>query len=195
MIGRLTGKVIAKDPPGIILEVNSIGYEVLCPIPTFYNLQNNATTTLYTHLQIKQDSHTIYGFATTDDKKIFKELIKVNGVGPKVALAILSHLNSPSLINCIIAQDYISLTKTPGVGKKVATKIIIELKDRFEKMTFNNLNTSVNVNNKTGPNISQASDALQKLGFKIKEIEKMLATITNTSLSTEEIIRFALKNK
>ncbi len=193
MIGKLTGTILEKNPPEILLEVGAIGYEILCPMSSFYALNNEVNISLYTHLQVKEDAHTLYGFVSKDEKTLFRELIRVNGVGPKVALAILSHLNITSLMNAVTSENDALLAKTPGIGKKTAQKLIVELKDRLAKLTLNNnqmLSTTTN-----NPNATKASQALQALGFKAKEAEKMLADINDDSLNTEALIRAALRNK
>ncbi|BBB22452.1 Holliday junction DNA helicase RuvA [Abyssogena phaseoliformis symbiont OG214] len=196
MIGKLTGIILEKNPPEILLEVNSIGYEVLCPMSSFYAMGEKKQLSLYTHLSIKEGAHTLYGFISKDEKTLFRELIRVNGVGPKVALAILSHLDIVSLMNAVANEDDVLLTKTPGIGKKTAKKLIVELKDRLEKLELNSQNhQNIKTNPNTNSNIKQASAALQALGFKAKESERMLAIINNKTLSTEDIIRLALKNK
>ncbi len=135
MIGHLKGQIISKNPPEILMEVGGIGYELLCPMSTFYELGNsNDELLLFTHLSIKEDAHTLFGFISKDEKNIFRELIRVNGVGPKVALAILSHLSVTSLIECIATEDSDLLAKTPGIGKKTALKLIVELQDRLSKV-------------------------------------------------------------
>ena len=197
MIGQLKGKVISKNPPEILLEVRGIGYEILCPMSTFYQLSDSSEDTLlHTHLSIKEDSHTLFGFVTKDEKIIFRELIRVNGVGPKVALAILSHLPVSSLIECISNEDSDLLAKTPGIGKKTALKLIVELQDRLSKLELIGSNGStLEFKQNTNPNSTQASEALQSLGFKTKEANKMVSKINDTSLSTEQLIRLALQNK
>ncbi len=196
MIGQLSGKILATNPPEILLEVGNIGYEILCPMSTFYTLDASRTLLLHTHLSIKEDAHTLYGFISKDEKTLFRELIRVNGVGPKVALAVLSHLNPLSLMNCVIQEDAILLAKTPGIGKKTAQKIIVELKDRFEKMILiDTKHQKIIPSSSQNPNYKQAEGALRTLGFKVKEVEKMLGAIADDSLSTEELIRQALKNK
>ncbi|SFV89443.1 Holliday junction DNA helicase RuvA [hydrothermal vent metagenome] len=196
MIGKLTGTILEKNPPELLLEVNGIGYEVLCPMSSFYAIGDEVNISLYTHLTVKEDSHTLYGFTSKDEKTLFKELIRVNGVGPKVALAILSHLDIASLMTAVANEDDILLAKTPGIGKKTAQKLIVELKDRLEKLVLNNKNHQSNPSTPhTNPNIAQASAALQALGFKAKESEKMLSTIQDNTLSTEALIRQALQNK
>ncbi len=197
MIGQLKGKIISKNPPEILFEVGGIGYELLCPMSTFYELDNNKQDfLLYTHLSIKEDSHTLFGFITKDEKNLFRELIRVNGVGPKVALAILSHLSTTSLVNCIISEDAELLAKTPGIGKKTALKVIVELQDRLDKVELTNISsTTMKSKVMDNPNTKQALAALQSLGFKAKEANKMLATIEDHTLSTEQLIRLALRNK
>ena len=197
MIGHLKGKLISKNPPEILLEVGGIGYELLCPMSTFYQFDSDQKDILlYTHLSIKDDSHTLFGFITKDEKNLFRELIRVNGVGPKVALAILSHLSVSSLVECIINENAELLAKTPGIGKKTALKVIVELQDRLDKVELTSASTLV-MSNKVGQNTNtkQALTALQSLGFKVKEANKMLSNIEDQTLSTEQLIRLALRNK
>jgi len=197
MIGQLKGQIISKNPPEVLLEVGGIGYELLCPMSTFYQLDNSSEDTLlYTHLSIKEDSHTLFGFISKDEKNMFRELIRVNGVGPKVALAILSHLSVPSLVDCIMSEDADLLAKTPGIGKKTALKLIVELQDRLDKVELVNASTST-MGHKTSynPNAKQALAALQSLGFKTKEANKMVSAIDDKDLTTEQMIRLALQNK
>lgn len=196
MIGKLTGVILEKNPPEILLEVGGIGYEILCPMSSFYAISDEKQLSLYTHLSIKEDAHTLYGFVSKDEKTLFRELIRVNGIGPKVALAILSHLDIVSLMNAVANEDDILLAKTPGIGKKTAQKLIVELKDRLEKLELSSSNhQSIISNSGINSNIKQASAALQALGFKAKESERMLTVINDKTLSTEDIIRLALKNK
>ena len=197
MIGHLKGQIISKNPPEILMEVGGIGYELLCPMSTFYELGNpNDEILLFTHLSIKEDAHTLFGFRSKDEKNIFRELIRVNGVGPKVALAILSHLSVTSLIECIAIEDSDLLAKTPGIGKKTALKLIVELQDRLDKVELVNASTST-MHHKTSsnPNAKQALAALQSLGFKTKEANKMVSKIEDKDLTTEQLIRLALQNK
>jgi len=197
MIAQLTGKILSKNPPEVVLEVSNIGYEILCPMSTFYQLGDTGQDVLlYTHLSIKEDAHTLFGFITKDEKILFRELIRVNGVGPKVALAILSHLTVGSLIECISNEDADLLAKTPGIGKKTALKLIVELKDRLDKVEFSSAAiTPSAAQSNSNPNAKKALEALQSLGFKTKEANKMISSIDDQTLSTEELIRQALKNK
>jgi len=197
MIAQLSGQILSKNPPEVVVEVAGIGYEILCPMSTFYQLgDTDGNVLLYTHLSIKEDAHTLFGFITKDEKILFRELIRVNGVGPKVALAILSHLTVGSLIDCIGNEDADLLAKTPGIGKKTALKLIVELQDRLEKIEFSStVMTSNMAQNNINPNAKKALEALQSLGFKSKEASKMISAIDDQTLSTEELIRQALKNK
>lgn len=185
MFASLTGTVISQNPPEVIFAVGDISYEILAPMSSIVKFSNEKIT-IFTHVSIKEDSHTLFGFATIGEKQTFRELIKVNGVGPKVALAILSFLSVDDLKNCIENEDDGLLAKTPGIGKKTAQKIIIELKSKIQKLSFSN----APVNN----NLKQAKDALLALGFKDKECEKMLKDL-DTSLETNDLIKQALKNK
>jgi len=197
MIAQLSGQILSKNPPEVVVEVTGIGYEILCPMSTFYQLSDTGgNVLLYTHLSIKEDAHTLFGFITKDEKILFRELIRVNGVGPKVALAILSHLTVGSLVECIANEDADLLAKTPGIGKKTALKLIVELQDRLDKVEFSSgVLTSGTVQNNNNPNTKKALEALQSLGFKAKEANNMIAVIEDQTLSTEELIRQALKNK
>ena len=196
MIGRLTGKILEKNPPEILLEVGGIGYEILCPMSSFYEIGSDINISLHTHFHVKEDAQTLYGFISKDEKTLFRELIRVNGVGPKVALAILSHLNIASLMNAVANEDDVLLAKTPGIGKKTAQKLIVELKDRLAKLELNGSNhQTITASTNINPNTQKAAQALQALGFKTKEAEKMLAVIKDDTLSTEELIRQALQNK
>ena len=197
MIGHLKGQIISKNPPEILMEVGGIGYELLCPMSTFYELGNsNDEILLFTHLSIKEDAHTLFGFISKDEKNIFRELIRVNGVGPKVALAILSHLSVTSLIECIATEDSDLLAKTPGIGKKTALKLIVELQDRLSKVELvSSTNRTNGFRQSSNPNAKQAIEALQSLGFKTKEANKMVSKIEDKDLTTEQLIRLALQNK
>jgi Holliday junction DNA helicase RuvA len=197
MIGHLKGKIISKSPPAVLLEVQGIGYEVLCPMSTIYELDNlSDDVLLFTHLSIKEDAHTLFGFITKDEKNVFRELIRVNGVGPKVALAILSNLSVHSLVECISTEDADLLAKTPGIGKKTALKLIVELQDRLSKLNLvGSIANSSEIKQNSNPNSKQAIEALQSLGFKAKEANRMVSKIEDQKLSTEQLIRLALQNK
>lgn len=191
MITQLTGQIISKNPPELVMVVAGVGYSVLCPMSSFYQLAEQDTHTLLTHLVVREDAHTLYGFVTPDERSLFRLLIKVNGIGPKVALTILSTLSISELATCIGNDDFNTIKKTPGIGLKTAQKLVVELKDKITKLT---LTQQTNIPT-TAVQDTQAALALQSLGFKTKEVENMLKNITDKDLSTEEIIRLALKNK
>ena len=195
MIGKLTGNILEKNPPEILLEVGGIGYEILCPMSSFYAMDASDKLALHTHFHVKEDAQTLYGFISKDEKTLFRELIRVNGIGPKVALAILSHLDVGALMNAVANEDDALLAKTPGIGKKTAQKLILELKTRLEKLQLSQGNHPKIISPNANPNTQKASEALQSLGFKVKEADRMLRAITDKNLSTEALIRQALQNK
>ncbi len=198
MIGRLHGKIIEKTPPEIVLDVQGVGYELLLPMTSFYNLPNvGEETTLFTHLSIREDAHLLFGFSEKIDRTLFRDLIRTNGVGPKLALAILSAMSVYDFATAIENEDVAKLTKIPGIGKKTAERLLVELKGKFKSVAQTDFfmeqsshqATQINTPNPT----DEAKEALIALGYKATEIEKMLKRITQKDLSSEEIIREALK--
>ena len=131
MIGQITGKLLTKQPPQILLEAAGVGYEIETPLSTFERLPEiGSTLSLFTHLTVPEDAHILFGFASLQEKSLFRDLIKLNGVGPKLALAILSGLSVGEFWNLVRAQDASRLTQLPGIGKKTAVRLVLELKDR-----------------------------------------------------------------
>jgi Holliday junction DNA helicase RuvA len=132
LIGRLTGKLVAKNPPQVLVDVGGVAYELDVPMSTFYTLPaTGEAVTLFTHLSIKEDAHTLYGFATHDERAAFRQLIRISGVGPRTALAVLSGLSVMELSQAVALQDAARLTKTPGIGKKTAERLLLELKGKL----------------------------------------------------------------
>src|ERR1700691_2596145 len=132
MIGTLTGVLAAKSPPHLLLEVGGIGYEVEAPMSTFYSLPAiGERTRLLTHLVVREDAHVLYGFATAEERRLFRSLIKVSGVGPKIALALLSGISVTAFAECVQREDVSALTRVPGVGRKTAERLIVEMRDRL----------------------------------------------------------------
>ena len=132
MIGRLTGKLLAKHPPQILVDAGGVAYELDVPMSTLYGLPGvGESVTLHTHLSIKEDAHTLYGFATLDERAAFRQLIKISGVGPRTALAVLSGLSVSDLASAVALQDAVTLTKIPGIGKKTAERLLLELKGKI----------------------------------------------------------------
>ena len=199
MIGCLTGVVRALDVPMVLLDVGGVGYEVDTPLSTFCQLQTGQTVTLWTHLVVREDAQLLYGFMDTSDKVLFRTLIKVNGVGPKLALSILSSMSSAMMIQTIDMEDVTTLTRIPGVGKKTAERLVIELRDKLKKMTFNasgdSSNISINqLNITTNSPIAEAEAALVSLGYKPIEAQKAVGAFKNEFTETADLIRAALKS-
>ena len=194
MIGLLRGTILDKQPPQLLLDVNGVGYEVDAPMTTFYDLPDvGAEVMLFTHLAVREDAHTLYGFAKRTDRDLFRKLLKVNGVGARLALTILSGMETRVFITCVQAGDASALVKLPGIGKKTAERLIIELRDRLE------LPAEAVTAAATAPAIAAASpvedavSALVGLGYKPQDASRMVRSLETANLSSEEIIRGALQ--
>ncbi|MBR0573109.1 Holliday junction branch migration protein RuvA [Pasteurella atlantica] len=198
MIGRLQGKIIEKSPPEIVLDVQGVGYELLLPMTSFYNLPKvGEETTLFTHLSIREDAHLLFGFSEKIDRTLFRDLIKTNGVGPKLALAILSAMSVYDFATAVENEEVTKLTKIPGIGKKTAERLLVELKGKFKSMAqteffMQQSSQEMTAINKPSPT-GEAKEALIALGYKATEIEKMLKKVSQQDLTSEQIIREALK--
>lgn len=199
MIGRLTGIIVFKQAPDLLLEVGGIGYELQAPLSAFMQLpQVGSKVTLHTHLTVREDAHLLYGFTQEKQKTLFRLLIKTNGVGPKLALGILSGMNVEEFVACVSAQNVTALTKLPGVGKKTAERLIIEMQDRLKQEIAQleqhaNNNTQALKSNKK-QSLQEAEQALIALGYRPQEAAKMLNNVDATVDNTEELIRLALKH-
>lgn len=200
MIGRLKGILLEKLPPEILLDVQGVGYELLLPMTSFYNLpETGQETTLFTHLVVREDAHLLFGFAQKTDRTLFRELIKTNGVGPKLALAILSAMSMEQFTYAIEHEELSKLIKIPGVGKKTAERLLVELKGKFKGLIQNDFfveNSHISTS-LTAPHSESAAEeavaALIALGYKPTEAEKMVKRVTKPELSREQLIREALK--
>lgn len=195
MIGFLRGKLVLKAPPVLLLDVHGVGYEVEAPMTTFYNLPAiGEEVRLHTHLVVREDAHILFGFLTESDRLMFRNLIKVNGVGPKLALTILSGQSAEEFHHCIYNNDTQALVRLPGVGKKTAERLIIEMRDRLP-----NLGDAATVQVdasafQTAKNPRQeAISALCALGYKPQDAGKMVQGIGTEDKSCEDIIRLALQ--
>ncbi|ABR75151.1 Holliday junction branch migration protein RuvA [Actinobacillus succinogenes] len=201
MIGRLQGKLIEKQPPEILLDVQGIGYELLLPMTSFYNLPDTGQEcTVFTHLVVREDAHLLFGFSTKTDRTLFRELIKTNGVGPKLALAILSAMSVHEFAYAIEREELSKLVKIPGVGKKTAERLLVELKGKFKGLRQPDF--FVESKHITVPDIvsaeketpnDEAVAALVALGYKPPEAAKMVKKVANGDLTSEQLIREALK--
>jgi Holliday junction DNA helicase RuvA len=189
MINFLRGKLVVKAPPLLVLDVHGVGYEIEAPMTTFYELPVlGVEITLHTHLVIREDSHSLFGFATEADRAMFRTLIKVNGVGPKLALTILSGQSAEQFHQCIHDNDIQALIRLPGVGKKTAERLVIEMRDRLP-----NLGESVTLMPIVGNAKQEAVSALCSLGYKPLDASKMVQGIHTEGKSCEDIIRMALQ--
>ncbi|MDH5183357.1 MAG: Holliday junction branch migration protein RuvA [Gammaproteobacteria bacterium] len=200
MIGRLQGILIEKQPPSLLIDVNGVGYEVDAPMSTFYNLPAvGEKLSLHTHLLVREDAQLLYGFYTQTERAMFRSLIKVSGVGAKVALAILSGISAGDFVRCVQEDDTASLVKLPGIGKKTAERLIIEMRDRIKDWggsasDFVSATSPLQGQARANDPVREASAALVALGYKLPEASRMIQAIGNTAdLPTEEIIRAALK--
>ena len=200
MISRLTGMLASKKAPQILVDCQGIGYEADVSMMTYYQLPEvGERVSIWTHLQIKDDAHTLIGFTTEQERKLFRQLIKINGVGAKMALTILSGIDIEAFGHCVRQNDVSTLTCLPGVGKKTAERLIIEMRDKVDEFTGSS--TTVNDTSLSHPvdsqaYIKEANEALQALGYKPLDAEKMVRQVTKTGNdidSAATLIRKALQ--
>jgi len=194
LIGHLKGILTAKHPPGLVIDVQGVGYEVEAPMSTFYGLPAVGDPLIrLTHLGVREDAHVLYGFGTESERSLFRGLLKVSGVGAKMALAILSGISVEGFILCVQQQDHASLVKVPGIGKKTAERLLIEMRDRIDgvgSVAF----TPGQVGGGASDPRGEAFSALVSLGYKPGEVSQMLKKVPESEDSTEEIIRSVLQN-
>ena len=196
MIGLLRGKILDKQPPRLLLDVQGVGYEIDAPMTTFYDLPDvGAEVTLFTHLAVREDAHTLFGFITLTDRDLFRSLLKVNGVGARLALTILSGMESQTFVACVQGGDTAALVKLPGIGKKTAERLIIELRDRLEASTTSATMASARPGAAVSNPVEDAVSALVGLGYKPQEASQMVRVIDSTNMSSEDIIRSALQTR
>lgn len=196
MIGRLRGTLLDKKPPQLLLEVGGVGYEVEAPMSTFYQLPaSGSEVVLHTHLVVREDAHLLFGFASERERSLFRALLKVNGVGAKMALAILSGMNADTFARCIQENDTASLTRLPGIGKKTAERLIVEMRDRLADWQEAGVLPVVMAvpTAEARDEVKDAVSALVSLGYKPPEASRMVSGVITDGRSSEEIIREALK--
>lgn len=195
MIGFLRGVLVSKKPPALMLDVGGIGYEVDAPMSTFYKLpETGQTVTLHTHLAIREDAHSLYGFMSEEERSLFRSLIKINGVGARLALAILSGLSVEEFRRCIQDQDTARLVRLPGVGKKTAERLMIELADRLPETSPAMVATAGLPLAVPDDPAADAISALTALGFKPQEAAILVRKVSGEGKSSEDIIRAALQS-
>lgn len=197
MIGRLRGTLVYKQPPNLMIDVQGVGYELEVPMSTFYELpESGDEVTLYTHLAIRDDAHILYGFHQPSDRVLFRTLLKVNGVGAKMALAILSGMDASGFKSCIQLGDADSLIRLPGVGRKTADRLIVELRDRLgDEVTNVTQGSAVGAERgSVRSHIDEAISALTALGYKGPEALRMVKNVQEETSTCEDLIRLALKS-
>ncbi|RXJ74855.1 Holliday junction branch migration protein RuvA [Veronia nyctiphanis] len=208
MIGRLRGTLLEKQPPEILIEVNGIGYEVSMPMNCIYELPDlGEEAVIYTHFVVREDAQLLYGFNTTVERALFREVIKANGVGPKLGLSILSGMTATQFVDSVEREDISTLVKIPGVGKKTAERLVIEMRDRLKNWHAFDLftphadaaakrassGTDTVVAASSNPK-DEATSALVALGYKAAQAEKVVKQVAQDGMSCEAIIREALRS-
>ena len=195
MIGQIRGRLAFKHPPRLLVDVGGLGYEIEAPMTTFYALpEAGVEITLFTHLTIRDDAHLLFGFATENERSLFRALIKVNGVGAKLALTILSGIDADQFVKCIHDNDASSLVRLPGIGKKTAERLIVEMRDSLSDWRI----VAPADRKKSGRASSseqsdEATSALITLGYKPQEASRLVNVVRREKMTSETIIREALK--
>lgn len=203
MIGRLRGILLEKIAPEILIECSGIGYEVSMPMTSIYSLPDIGTeATIYTHFVVREDAQLLYGFANKTERKLFRLLIKVNGVGPKLGLAILSGMSAEQFVSCVAHDDVTTIVKIPGVGKKTAERLLIEMRDRLKDWQSDlsttssdafNLSSVDGLSTVVSDHRGDAINALVSLGYSSAQADKAVKGIYQSGMSSESLIRDALK--
>ena len=209
VIGRLRGMLVEKNSPEILIECAGVGYEVTMPMTSIYALPElEQQATIYTHFVVREDAQLLYGFANKVERKLFRLLIKVNGVGPTLALAILSNMSADQFVSCVRHDDISAIVKIPGVGKKTAERLLIEMRDRLKDWQAQQIHLvnddgvipeqlSAELSQETtfvNDNKGDAINALVSLGYKQVQADKAVKSVYNRGMSSENIIRDALKS-
>ncbi|MCO4322443.1 Holliday junction branch migration protein RuvA [Aliidiomarina quisquiliarum] len=201
MIGRLQGILAVKHPPELLIDVQGVGYEVQMPMTCFYELPDvGQQVTVWIHFVVREDAQLLFGFNTVDERALFRLLLRAQGVGPKLALTIMSSMSGGQFVAAIQNKDIVMLTKIPGVGKKTADRLVVELKDRLKDFTGADYNTGL-PGTEAGQGLmaptpsakSEALSALVALGYKPNQAEQVMRKVATDDMSAEDIIRQALK--
>jgi Holliday junction DNA helicase RuvA len=197
LIGHLRGRLAAKHPPVLLVDVGGVGYEIEAPMSTFYGLPGvGVEVSLHTHLVVREDAHVLFGFGTERERSLFRELIKVSGVGPRIALGILSGASVDEFHRCVEAQDAASLTRIPGIGRKTAERLIVEMRDRLKALAgpaFETRGAAAGGSGAPASPQAEAFSALVALGYKPAEVTRLLQKVDPAVTTTEELIRHALR--
>lgn len=201
MIGRLRGIIVEKQPPLVLLEAGGVGYEVHMPMTCFYELpEAGQEAVVFTHFVVREDAQLLFGFNNKQERTLFRELIKVNGVGPKLALAILSGMSAQQFVNAVEREEPAALIKLPGIGKKTAERLVVEMKDRFKGLHGDLFTPAADLVLTTPGSVTPADDAEQEavaalvaLGYKPQEASRMVSKIARPDANSETLIREALR--
>ena len=196
MIGYLKGKILVKQPPLLLLDVGGVGYELEAPMSTFYELPSETEeASLFVHMVVREDAQMLFGFTEQFEKELFRNLLKVNGVGPRVALAILSTLSAREFVQCIRLEDASTLTRVPGIGKKTAERMLIDMRDRIEDYgdVETPLSSTKNLETEINP-INDAIGALIALGYKPMEATRAVEAVKEVSEKRDDLIKNALQH-
>ncbi|MDG4548798.1 MAG: Holliday junction branch migration protein RuvA [Candidatus Contendobacter sp.] len=197
MIGRLRGLLAWKQPPYLLIDAHGVGYELEASLTTFQTLPEiGVEVTLLTHLAVREDAHTLYGFASPAERALFRNLIRVTGVGPRLALLILSGMSVELFGRCVRENDTASLTRLPGIGKKTAERLIVELRDRIGELGLDPTAVTLPGGRAVAPAINPVDDAISALvalGYKLPEASRMVQSLDTDGLTSEAIIRLALQ--
>jgi holliday junction DNA helicase RuvA len=192
LIGRLHGRLIRKSPPALIVDVNGVGYELEAPMSTFYRLPElGSEVVLHTHLVVREDAHLMYGFATEEERRLFRDLLRVTGIGPKIGLALLSGIDVDTFMRCVESQDAEALTRIPGIGRKTAERLLVEMRDRIRAL--GQLPAAAPASGAAGGARAEAYAALVALGYRPVEVNRLLQSVEQEGAGTEELIRRALQ--
>jgi Holliday junction DNA helicase RuvA len=198
MIGRIRGILLEKQAPELLVDVVGVGYEIQAPMTTFYQLPAlGENVVLHTHLIVREDAHLLFGFASREERSLFRALIKVNGVGPKLALAILSGMDVEAFVRCVRDGDTNALVRLPGVGKKTAERLLVEMRDRLRDWHVDGVivaEGSAQLPGRITDHLLEAESALIALGYKPQEATRMVAAVKIDGASSEDLIRAALKS-
>lgn len=192
MIGAVRGRIASKTPPQLTVDVGGLGYELEAPMSTFFHLPPvGAEVSLLTHLVVREDAHVLYAFATEEERRLFRSLIRVSGVGPKIALALLSGMSVAAFTRCVQSEDVAALTRVPGVGRKTAERLIVEMRDRLSPPAPPPGSAPAPVSDSPE---GEAFGALVALGYRAAEATRLLKAVEPGTYTTEELIRRALQN-
>jgi Holliday junction DNA helicase RuvA len=194
MIGQLRGILLEKQAPNLLLEVNGVGYELLAPLTSFYQLPDiGKEVTLYTHFVVREDSQSLFGFLHKRDRELFRALIKISGIGPKLALTILSGVDTDTFVHCVLNNDGSRLTGLPGIGKKTVQRLLMEMRDKLKDWETNASIIALTADHKPSE-INDAINALISLGYKLNDASKAIEKYKDQNLSSAEMIKLALKD-